>query len=431
MNFRQSFTRSRSAIFLISLFAHLPVFSYLAATHGHSQWIAWGVGLFILSAPTVAFLMGVTSALLPNLLAVAIMSFSGLLIHLANGMIEMHFHVFVSLAFCLSFGMMSPILTAAATIALHHIGFFLWFPKSVFSYDAGFGIVLLHAVFVVLETIPLMLIAKRYGVFIDLQDTTIAQLTQISGQNYEGCTIIGETGKKLDSSTQQVSAELENSLQRLTDLLQVVNNNSRSAQEAEALSTTSKQVAGEGSKHIMDLIDTIKKISASANEINNIVTVIEDIAFQTNLLALNASVEAARAGEHGRGFGVVAEAVRTLAQRCANSAKDISGLVKGNVEIIRAGEKSADESSQSLKEILTAINRVQTLNSEISTSSASQSLELEQVTKTISKVDGLTSQNTDYARDLTTTSSQLLNDAQTLTELVSSMKDSLAMKKQA
>jgi archaellum component FlaC len=418
-------------MFLISLFAHLPVFSYLAYTHGHSQWIAWGVGLFILSAPTAAFFLGVNSALLPNLLAIAIMSFSGLLIHLANGMIEMHFHVFVSLAFCLSFGMMSPILTAAATIALHHIGFFLWFPKSVFSYDAGFGIVLLHAVFVVLETIPLMLIAKRYGVFIDLQDTTIEQLTQISAQNYEGCTIIGDTGKQLDSATQDVSAGLESSLQRLTDLLQVVNNNSRSAQEAESLSTTSKQVATEGSKHIMDLIGTIKKISSSANEINNIVTVIEDIAFQTNLLALNASVEAARAGEHGRGFGVVAEAVRTLAQRCANSAKDISVLVKGNVEIIRTGEKSADESSQSLNEILTAINRVQTLNSEISTSSASQSLELEQVTKTISGVDELTSQNTGYARDLNTTSTQLLNDAQLLTELVSSMKDSLAMKKKA
>ncbi|WP_413585120.1 methyl-accepting chemotaxis protein [Bdellovibrio sp. HCB274] len=423
MNFRQSFTRSRSKIFLLSLFAHFPVFSYLAYTNGHSQWMAWGMGMFILSGPTIAYLLGVSSALLPNLLAFSLMSFSGLLIHLGNGMIEMHFHVFVSLAFCLSFGLLTPIFTAAATIAVHHVAFFLWFPKSVFNYDAGFGIVLLHAAFVVLETVPLMMIAKRYSVFINMQDTTIAQLTEISGQNFEGCTVIEDTGRKLNESSQKVSSELEESLQKLSELLTLVTNNSRSAQEAESLSTTSKKVASDGSKHIMDLIETIKKVSTSANEINNIVTIIEDIAFQTNLLALNASVEAARAGEHGRGFGVVADAVRTLAQRCATSAKDISALVKGNVEIIRSGEQSADLSGKSLSEILTAVNRVQTLNSEISSSSSSQIKDLEAVTKRIHHVESLTSQNTDYAQNLNTTSNQLLSDAQTLSELVSSIKD--------
>ncbi|WP_413575603.1 methyl-accepting chemotaxis protein [Bdellovibrio sp. HCB290] len=389
------------------------------------------MGLFILSAPTVAYLLGVSSALLPNLLAFSLMSFSGLLIHLGNGMIEMHFHVFVSLAFCLSFGLLTPILTAAATIAVHHVAFFLWFPKSVFNYDAGFGIVLLHAAFVVLETVPLMMIAKRYSVFINMQDTTIAQLTEISGQNFEGCTVIEDTGKKLNESSQKVSSELEESLQKLNELLSLVTNNSRSAQEAESLSTASKKVASDGSKHIIDLIETIKKISTSANEISNIVTIIEDIAFQTNLLALNASVEAARAGEHGRGFGVVAEAVRTLAQRCATSAKDISALVKGNVEIIRSGEQSADLSGKSLSEILTAVNRVQTLNAEISSSSSAQIKDLEAVTKRIHQVDTLTSQNTNYAQNLNATSNQLLSDAQTLSELVSSIKDESVTSKAA
>ncbi|MBO9666703.1 MAG: hypothetical protein J7501_07795 [Bdellovibrio sp.] len=423
MNFRQSFTRSRSAMFLASLYLHLPIFSYLAMKNGHSQWLAWGGSLFILSVPTAVYLMKNASALLPNLLAVALMSFSGMLIHLGNGMIEMHFHVFVSLAFCLSFGMMAPILTAAATIAIHHIAFFLWLPKSVFNYDASFGIVLLHATFVVLETVPLVLIARRYGAFISLQDTTIAQLTTISGKNFEGCTVIGDTGKKLDASASEVSQGLENSLRMLQELVAQVQTNTRSAQEAESLSTTSKQVATDGSKHIMELINSIKSISSSAAEITNIVTVIEDIAFQTNLLALNASVEAARAGEHGRGFGVVAEAVRTLAQRCATSAKDISGLVKGNVETIHAGEKSADLSSKSLNEILSSIHRVQALNMEIATSSVAQGRELENVTKTITSVEQLTAQNTDYAQNLATSSDELLSDAQVLTELVGSMKD--------
>ncbi|WP_413294522.1 methyl-accepting chemotaxis protein [Bdellovibrio sp. HCB185ZH] len=431
MNFRQSFTRSRSWMFLISLYLHLPVFSYLAATNGHSQWLAWGGSLFILSVPTALYFMGNASALLPNLLAMTIMCFSGMLIHLGNGMIEMHFHVFVALAFCLSFGMLSAILTAAATIAIHHLAFFMWLPKSVFNYDAGFGIVLLHATFVILEAIPLMLIARRYGAFISLQDTTIAQLTQISGKNFEGCTTIEDTGKKLDESAGSVSRGLENSLKMLQDLTSQVTLNTTSAKEAESLSTASREVATDGAKHIMELIDSIKKISASANEINNIVTVIEDIAFQTNLLALNASVEAARAGEHGRGFGVVAEAVRTLAQRCSSSAKDISALVKGNVDTIKAGEKSADLSNKSLSEILSSIERVQTLNKEIATSSVAQGQELSNVTQTIHSVESLTAQNTDYAHNLNETSAQLLSDAQTLTELVSSMKDSSGLTRKA
>jgi methyl-accepting chemotaxis protein len=264
-----------------------------------------------------------------------------------------------------------------------------------------------------------------------LQDTTIAQLTNISGKNFEGCTTIEDTGKKLDESAGSVSRGLENSLRMLQDLTSQVTLNTTSAKEAESLSTTSREVATDGAKHIRELIDSIKKISSSANEINNIVTVIEDIAFQTNLLALNASVEAARAGEHGRGFGVVAEAVRTLAQRCSSSAKDISTLVKGNVDTIKAGEKSADLSNKSLSEILSSIERVQVLNKEIATSSVAQGQELGNVTQTIHSVEALTAQNTGYAHNLNETSAQLLSDAQILTELVSSMKDSAGTHKAA
>lgn len=424
MTFRQSFTYGRSKIFLISLYLHLPIFSYLAAQNGHSQWLAWGGGLFILSAPTLMYLMRAPATLLANILAVALMSFSGMLIHLGNGQIELHFHVFVSLAFCLSFGMMTPILTAAATIAIHHVAFFLWFPKSVFNYDAGFGIVLLHATFVILEAVPLIFIAKRYGHFIGLQDTTIAQLTRISGQNLEGCGVIGETGRSLNNATAKTKEDLETAMAMLQGLLDQVQSNSQSAKKAESLSTTSKDEATQGATHILNLIEAIKKISASAGQISNIVDVIEDIAFQTNLLALNAAVEAARAGEQGKGFGVVAEAVRSLAQRCSSSAKDIAVLVNGNIELIENGEKSADLSNQVLTAILKSLQQVQTLNSEISQSSASQSHELQGIAKLIGAVDSAASENTQYASRLSSTSNSLLEDAELLNSLVGSMKDS-------
>jgi hypothetical protein len=425
MTFRQSFNRSRSKFFLAALYLHLPLFSYMAAHNGHSQWIAWGLGLIILSGPTVAYFFGMSSALLPNMLAVAIMSFSGLIIHLGNGMIEMHFHVFVALAMCLSFGLMTPVLTAAATIAVHHIAFFLWFPHSVFNYDAGFPIVLLHATFVVVEAAPLLYIAKRYGYFIDLQDTTISKLTLISNQNLEGCAVIENAGKNLNTTTATTKENLDAALEKLNVLSDHVQRNNHAAEEARGLSNKSKDEATEGAKHILDLIESIKKISASADKIGSIVDVIEDIAFQTNLLALNAAVEAARAGEQGRGFGVVAEAVRSLAQRCSASAKDISTLVNGNVSLIEGGEKSADRSNQVLTAILQSLGSVQTLNNEIAQSSSTQAQELQSISVTIKTLDDLTTQNTQFAQSLSDTSEGLLDDAETLNKLVVSMKDSL------
>ncbi|WII71094.1 methyl-accepting chemotaxis protein [Bdellovibrio sp. 22V] len=428
MNFRQKFNRSRSLAFLIAMYLHLPIFAFLAHYNGHSQWIALGLGLFILSGPTVMYLSKVTSLLLPCMLAATCMSFSGLLIHLGNGMIEMHFHVFVSLAVLMLFGAVSPILVATVVIALHHLLFFFFLPRSVFNYDASLGIVILHAAFVLIEAGPVMLIARRYGGFIELQDTTVKKLDEISSQNFESCTIIDETGKNIFDSAHRANSQVVESLQALNALLEQVQKNTENSMTAQSLSSASKVSVTEGASHIENLFNTTKLLAQSSKKITEIVDLIEDIAFQTNLLALNAAVEAARAGEHGRGFGVVAEAVRTLAQRCSTSAKDISALVNQNVSMIKDSENYAAKSKEILSQTLESIDKLNNLNSEIAQASEIQSHEMKTIQNTMNLLDEVSKTNQNYAENLNGTSVSLLEDAKKLSTLVNSMQQATSIK---
>ncbi|MGE5085363.1 MAG: methyl-accepting chemotaxis protein, partial [Bacillota bacterium] len=135
---------------------------------------------------------------------------------------------------------------------------------------------------------------------------------------------LNEAGNSLSKSSTEAAASLEETVAALEELTSMVQMNSDNAKQAAALSVSSREAAERGENEIKSLITSMTEISRSSKKIEEIISVIDDIAFQTNLLALNAAVEAARAGEQGKGFAVVAEAVRALAQRSAASAKDIS-----------------------------------------------------------------------------------------------------------
>lgn len=157
----------------------------------------------------------------------------------------------------------------------------------------------------------------------------------------------------------------------------------------------------------------MSEISQSSKKIEEIISVIDDIAFQTNLLALNAAVEAARAGEQGKGFAVVAEAVRALAQRSASSAKDISSLIKDSVSQVDRGSKIADSSGEVLSNIVSSIKKVSDLNNEIAAASSEQTTGIQQISKAMNQLDQASQSNAASAEEIAATSGEINNLANT------------------
>lgn len=236
--------------------------------------------------------------------------------------------------------------------------------------------------------------------------TTLAQvaseLTSVGKQISLSIGTLGDSSKELSSASSTSAASLEQTVTSLEELTSMVKRNSEHAQEAAALSSASRVAAESGENEMKNLIHSMSAISASSKRIEEIINVIDDIAFQTNLLALNASVEAARAGEQGRGFAVVADAVRSLAQRSAEAAKDISGLIKDSVNQIETGAKVADRSGEVLNEIVNSVKKVSDLNSEIAAASKEQSIGIHQISAAMNQLDTSTQSNSASAGQIVT-----------------------------
>ena len=226
---------------------------------------------------------------------------------------------------------------------------------------------------------------------------------------------IAQGNHDLSARTELQASALQQTTVSMDNLSAAVRHNANSAHHANQLAREASTVAEQGGEVVGRVVETMKGINAASNKINDIISVIDGIAFQTNILALNAAVEAARAGEQGRGFAVVASEVRSLAGRSAEAAKEIKHLIHASVERVEAGTLLVDQAGATMAEVVTSIRKVTQIMGEISVASGEQSTNVSQVGQVIAQMDQATQQNAALVEEMAASASSL---RQLATELV-------------
>ncbi|MCP5513650.1 MAG: hypothetical protein H7A24_17305 [Leptospiraceae bacterium] len=396
--------------FLYTLILHLP-FAYFIFPFGYGTYLQGFIGgtfAILIAILSFYFLAGTKYLRIIN--GVLLMYFSALFIQLQYGRIEMHFHIFASLPILIIYKDWKAFVPPTLFVAVHHSVFNYCQENSItfgglqpiaFNYGTGWDIVILHAMFLIVESIIFMYISNslkihdeamnRFEEVEKLQKSNqslIGEVTRISRSISDSSVLLSQIIEVLVSSSQKQAGsleEIESSIEEISGTFKKVNSEVKGQNagtqdinlqmkkasevttqmknkihDTSQLVNTTTDKARNGQKALADMVVSMDRIDQSSRKMVEIINIINEISDRVNLLALNASIEAARAGESGRGFAVVASEVSKLAEQTALSIKDINGLIKTTNSEISNGKLIVRENSDLFS---TTVNSIHSIDS--------------------------------------------------------------------